>query len=298
MYESKKIEQLFGNDVLQYLTKKNQGGVSNEKGNTYENFFAVYQLSLLSSEVIENNREINFYSQILAFVDDLIINFNNNAPRQHYQLKNSVNVAWGSGLKSISDDFGKQYELNLSISTESELYLVVSDLNLKAKLEKDLPATINAYSQVIYFSYQSNIVKFIAQQPNFQEAIKYLCAFSEPDPDKIECVATVLLGAWVSSDKSGISVKDILEKAQKCQPSYIRSFSQQLQLDPEVENILSKIPNFSYNLTKGFLHWEYGNGLEQGTLPYSIDSEKFKRFEGIIKKNQPTSFDDIEPFLI
>lgn len=77
MYESQQIEQLFGNDVLKYLIKKNQGGVSNEKGNTYENFFAVYQLALLSPEVIENKREIVFYSQILAFIDDLIIDFDN-----------------------------------------------------------------------------------------------------------------------------------------------------------------------------------------------------------------------------
>ena len=298
MYESKQIEQLFGNDVLQYLTKKNQGGVSNEKGNTYENFFAVYQLALLSPEVIENDREIIFYSQILAFVDDLIIDFNDNALCQHYQLKNSTSVTWGTGLKSISDDFSKQYELNQSISKESELYLVVSNLNLKTKLDENLPININAHSQVIHFPYQPTIMKLIAQKPDLCEAIKYLCAFSEPDPDKIECVATVLLGAWVSIDKSGISIKDILENAQKCQPSYIRSFGQQMQIDSEVANILNEIDNFTYNLTKGFLHWEYADGLEEGTLPYSTETDKFKKFQELIKKNKPTSFEDIEAFLI
>jgi hypothetical protein len=298
MYESKQIKQLFGDDVLKYLTNKNRGGVSSEKGNTYENFFAVYQLAVLSREVIENNREVDVYSQILAFVDDLIVDRKYDFPLQHYQLKNSQSETWGSELKSIRDDFSKQYELNRSRSRESELYLVVSLQELKTKLEENLPTEISAYSQVIHFPYQSDIVKVLAHQPTFRNAIKYLCAFENPEPDKIECVATVLLGAWVSSDKSGISVKDILEKAQKCQPSYIRSFSQQLQLDPTVENILNEIPNFSYNLTKGFLHWEYGNGLEQGTLPYSIDSKKFNRFEAIVKKNQPTSFEEIEPFLI
>jgi hypothetical protein len=125
-----------------------------------------------------------------------------------------------------------------------------------------------------------------------------LCAFSEPDPDKIECVATVLLGAWASTDKSGASVKEILETAQKCQPSYIRSFGQQMQIDTEVANILNQIENFTYNLTKGFLHWEYANGLEEGTLPYSIESDKFQRFQELIKRNKPTSFEDIEAFLI
>lgn len=298
MYESEQIEQLFGDDVLKYLTNKNRGGVSSEKGNTYENFFAVYQLAVLSPQIIENDLEVDIYSQILAFVDDLIVDRKGNSPLQHYQLKNSQSETWGSGLKSLRDDFSKQYELNQSQSRESELYLVVSRQELKTKLEEDLPNEISAYSQVIHFPYQSDIVKVISQQPTFKQAIEYLCAFEKPEPDKIECVATVLLGAWASSDKSGISVREILEKAQKCQPSYIRSFSQQWQLDPTVEDILSKIPNFSYNLIKGFLHWDYGNGLERGTLPYSIDNEKFKRFEAIVKKNQPASFEDLEPFLI
>lgn len=245
------------------MINKNQGGVSNKKGNTYENFFAVYQLASLSQEVIENNLEIVFYSQIFAFIDDLIIDFKDSSSRKHYQLKNSASVTWGSGLKSISDDFCKQYELNQSISIESELYLVISDSNLKTRLDNSLPERINDYSQVVHFPYRSNIAKLITQQPDLYEAIKYLCAFSEPDPDKIECVATVLLGAWTSIDKSGASVKDILETAQKCQPSYIRSFAQQMQIDIEVANILKEIENFTYNLTKGFLHWEYGNGIDR-----------------------------------
>ena len=140
----------------------------------------------------------SFYSQILAFIDDLIIDFGDNTPRKHYQLKNSNNVTWGSGLKSISDDFSKQYELNQVNSIESLLHLVVSDFNLKTKLDNNLPKHINDYSQVVYFPYQSNIVKLISQLPALSEAIKYLCAFSQPDLDKIECVATVLLGAWTS----------------------------------------------------------------------------------------------------
>jgi hypothetical protein len=54
MYTNEKIRQLFGSDVLSYLANKNRGGISGEKGNTYENFFAVYQLALLAKEVIEN----------------------------------------------------------------------------------------------------------------------------------------------------------------------------------------------------------------------------------------------------
>lgn len=264
MYTKEQIRQLFGSDILVYLENKNRGGISGEKGNTYENFFAVYQLAKLSEGVIENQRKINFYSQTIAFVDDLIIICQDDTTVGHYQLKNRTDVAWGNGLQSITDDFTKQYALNQSMSRESKLYLVVSSQELKLRLTESLPAAIKAYSQVLHFPYESSLVKVIAQQPDFQEAIEYLCAFENPSPDKIECVAAVLLGAWVSSNKSGVSVKEILMKAQQSTPSFIRSFSQEWQLDPEVESILSKVEGLSYNLTKGFLHWEYGNGLDEG----------------------------------
>ncbi|NEQ70230.1 MAG: hypothetical protein F6K21_33010 [Symploca sp. SIO2D2] len=298
MYTNEQIRKLFGTDVLSYLANKNRGGISGEKGNTYENFFAVYQLALRAQDVIENKREINFYSQIIAFVDDLIIACQHNTTLEHYQLKNRTDVIWGSGQRSITDDFRKQHVLNQSMSRESLLHLVVSSQELSVRLKESLPTEIKAYSQVIHFPYESSLVKVIEKQPDFRKAIEYLCAFENPAPDKIECVAAVLLGAWVSSDKSGACVMEILKKAQQSTPSFIRSFSQELQLDPEVENILNKIESLSYNLTKGFLHWEYSNGLDQGTLPYSIDSDKFTRFQELLKRNNPTSFEELEAFLI
>lgn len=298
MYSIEQIKLVFDEEVVFYLANKNRGGTSNAKGNTYENFFAVYQLALLSQIVIENNKDIRCSSQILAFVDDLIVDCQDETPLRHYQIKNSPSVSWGEGLRSIFDDFNKQYELNQTISRESEINLVVSSTELKADLEANLPPTISEYSRVIYFPYDSDLVRVIENEETFRQAIEYLCAFDAPAPDKIECVAKVLLGAWVSSDKSGVSIIDILRKAQEFSPSFIRSFSREWELDPEVENILSNIQYFQYNLSKGFLHWEFKDGLEQGTLPYSADTKRFKRFQELIKRKQPTCFDELEVFLI
>jgi hypothetical protein len=203
-----------------------------------------------------------------------------------------------SGSRSLADDFQKQYNLNQAMSRNSQLYLVVSHEALKAKLDKTLPAAIQAFSQTLYFPYDSNLTKVIAKHPEFQSAIGYLCAFENPEPDKIECVAKVLLGAWVASNKRGISVMQVLRAAQTIQPSYIRSFAQEWSLDPKVIDILNRVPGFDYNLAKGFLHWEYQGGLDQGTLPYSIDTERFRRFQELIQQAQPTSFEKLEVFLI
>ncbi|PAX51720.1 hypothetical protein [Brunnivagina elsteri] len=179
-----------------------------------------------------------------------------------YQLKNSSSIVWGEGEKSICDDFYKQHQLNRSASKGSLLFLVVACEKLKEKLNKDIPILIQNYSQVIYFCYENSLSKIIEKEVDFKKSIEYLCAFDNPEPDKIECVASVLLGAWLAIDKTKASVMDAISKAQEYIPSYIRSFQAELPLDPEVQVILDGIDNFTYNLTRGFLHWEFqGRGI-------------------------------------
>jgi len=127
MYSDNKISQLFGDQSLAYVKNRHRGGTNNEKGNTYENFYTTYKIALLSADAIEKQASIKFYSQVLSFVDDLIILYEEENRLQHHQLKNSLNVSWGSDLKSISNDFEKQEILNQSIDKASELVLVVSD---------------------------------------------------------------------------------------------------------------------------------------------------------------------------
>ncbi|WP_009632888.1 hypothetical protein [Synechocystis sp. PCC 7509] len=297
MYTPEQLSQLFDEESLRYIHNKNRGGSSAAKGNTYENFFAIYQIALRSQQVIESNKEIILSSQIVAFVEDLIVDCQDANPLQHYQLKNSENESWGQGLRSISDDFIKQYDLNRSISKQSHIYLVVSSRILKNKLESTMPLAIQKYSQVIYFSYDAELVKLITLEPEFQQAIEYLSAYDRPAPDKIECVAKVLLGAWASSAKTQVSIMEILKKAQDMTPCFIRSFSKDLKLDPAVENILASIADFTYNLTKGFLYWQFKDGLMEGTLPFSMETSQFKQFQELLKKNPPTCFEELEVYL-
>ena len=298
MYTIENVENLFGASSARYLQGKHRGGTNNSKGNTYENIFAIYQVALLSKDVIESQKNIFFSSQILAYVDDLIIEYETDILLRHFQLKNSSNVSWGSGEKSICDDFEKQYILNNSYSKKSHLELVVSCDKLRRKLDSCIPINIKSYSQVIYFCHEESLSKILNKDENFRNAIKYLCASDNPEPDKLECVATVLLGAWVASDKSKASVMDIIMKAQQSSPCYIRSFNLQLKLDPEVENILKNIEGFTYKISKGFLEWEFEEGLNEGILPYSIDSQQFTNFQKKLKQKQPIYFDDLEVFLI
>lgn len=296
MYSEDEIKQYCGQDAIDRVQRKNRGGVSNEKGNTYENLFAVYQIAKYAQQVIENQIEIKFYAQILAFVDDLIIDSSQLNLLSHFQLKNSTQISWKTD--QIAEDFRQQYHLNQSAKQrESQLYLVVSDHRTKNRREADIPEDIKPYSKVFHFPYPPNPIKLIQQQPDFNQAIRYLCAFEDPEPDKLEAVAKVLLGAWVSTDKSEASAINILTSAQQCSPSYIRSFLPSQDLDLEVKEILARIDLFTYNLDRGFFHWEYA-GLDSGTFPQSIETKHFRHFQNQIKQNQPATFDEIESLLV
>jgi hypothetical protein len=130
MYTEYQIKNLFRNQAVEYIRNKNIGGVSNSKGNTYEDVFAIYKISSLSKNFIEDEREVYLLGKCLSFIDDLVIELISGNTLQYYQLKNSYSVTWGTGRKLINDDFKKQYELNKLIAKELELALVVSSLEL------------------------------------------------------------------------------------------------------------------------------------------------------------------------
>ncbi len=297
MYSEGEIQQWCGEQGLNRARNKNRGGVNNEKGNTYENLFTVYKIASYTKQVIEQEVNIQLYAQIPAFVDDLIIDCIEISLLDCFQLKNSRKISWKND--NIAYDFRQQYRLNqFAKQRNSQLYLVVSDPQIKANRQADRPKDITPYSHVIYFPETFSLTQLLKQKPDFQDAIRDLCALDNPEPDKLKAVATALLGAWTSTDKSNTSVMAILTEASKCNPSYIRSFQPPEDLDPEVEEILDAIELFDYNLEKGFFHWKYAEGLDQGTFPHSTDTEQFRRFQDWIKRNQPTSFDDIEGLLI
>jgi hypothetical protein len=297
MYTPEDITSCFDVPTLKYLQHKKRGGTSGQKGTRYEDHFATYQLTLLARAVLEGSQEINFLSQVLAFVDDLIID-NKAEPLYHYQLKNSSSISWTSDGRAIESDFERQYQLNQrQKGRDSRLYLVVADSDLCRKLQDNLPRTIQAFTQVIHFPYIPDIPKAAQHLPDFRAALIYLSAFDNPDPDKIEYVAKAVMGAWVTKAESQTSVKELLTKAQQVSPCYIRSFKQDLQLDAEVVKILAEIENFTYNLAKGFFHWQYLGGLQEGTPPFSIETEDFQRLQDRIKRQRPTTFEALEMLL-
>ena len=297
MYTSQDIERCFNAATRQYLENKNRGGSSGQKGTRYEDYFAVYKIAQLAPQILETGLVVYFTGQILAFVDDLIIDIPSQ-PLQHYQLKNSKTVSWSTGPHPIQDDFANQHHLNQAVCTRaSQLFLLVADATLAATLDATIPSMVRAFSQVLFFPHSPDILTVVEQVPDFRAALVYLSAFEAPEPDKIDFVAKALIGAWITSSAFSPLGHDLLTQAQSQSPQYIRSFQPDLDLDPKVKEILQNIEDFEYNLAKGFLHWDYANGLQSGTPPYSIETDTFRRLQERIKDRRPTTFEELENLL-
>ena len=130
--------------------------------------------------------------------------------------------------------------------------------------------------------------------------MSYLCA--RPDQlDKVETVALNLLSTWIDiSAPRGeyVEISDLIATAKLRCPSFIRLVGECPTLRGEVEEILNAIPDFRYFIEKGFFSWQYLNGLDSGILAYDCIDPKFGKFQSLVLKQRPSSFDELEGLLL
>ncbi|KAB0244000.1 hypothetical protein EZJ55_00190 [Microcystis aeruginosa EAWAG127a] len=60
MYTDELIQTIFGEDALTYIKNKNRGGTNNNKGKEYEDFFAIYKLSEIAKQIVEEGIDAKF----------------------------------------------------------------------------------------------------------------------------------------------------------------------------------------------------------------------------------------------
>jgi hypothetical protein len=78
------------------------------------------------------------------------------------------------------------------------------------------------------------------------------------------------------------------------------SLDKSFALASKVVFILQSIDGFTYELSKGFFHWQYQVGTVvymDGTYPFSLDSEEFQKFQKLIMQLNPNAFDELENLL-
>jgi hypothetical protein len=92
--------------LYSYLQHKQTGGINNEKGNRFENFFTAFKIAKLWDE---DPIKSFFSAQEFCFIDDLVIRLKNRI--EHYQIKDITNISWKTGPHTLADNF--TFQMNL-----------------------------------------------------------------------------------------------------------------------------------------------------------------------------------------
>src|SRR6059058_5843084 len=128
MILKEQLERLYGDRgtaYFTYLNNKNRGGLNNSKGNTFENQFAVYKIATAFNEKAAEQATL-FSSQVLCFIDDLVIEKEDKNEVEHYQLKDVQSLIWLDNPHPLKDDFRMQHEVCSANGITATLQLVVS----------------------------------------------------------------------------------------------------------------------------------------------------------------------------
>ena len=176
---AQQVETLFGSKALTYFKNKQKGGSANQNGSRYEDLFSIMKLATLFRLLVaDKNQNLEIHAQAEGFVDDLLIADKSASCHQYFQLKNTVNIDWGNGLKSISDDFYKQKLLNddLGIKT-TRLFLICSNQPKVNLLKKKIPTHISDFSDVIFFPNAETVNQLIFLHDEFRQAIESIISF-------------------------------------------------------------------------------------------------------------------------
>lgn len=229
-------------------------------------------------------------AQTFSFVDDFYIYDIEDKRASYYQLKTNTDLSWGSKFKTLFFDFNKQKNHLRYLKRKFRLYLVVANIVVHNKMLASLPSRLKKYTQIEFFPLHDSINSQLTNDAQFKSVVTDLCALS--DLNKLEALATCILGAWEATNKNNIPVSDILNSIRNMGYSYLKR-NIPLYISSGVDNILCNIPAFSYEIKGGYLSWTYGTA-DKGDIPWSIDSAEFRNIEAEIMKKAPKTFDDLE----
>ena len=274
--------------INKYLNNKLRGGSVNEQGNKYEQYFTTYKIIEHLNLYPTKTSLISISAQESAFVDDLLIT--NNGDRNLFQLKSSKELKWGVAkkMKTLNFDFSIQRRIEIFFKRNFRLCLVVANNSLQTNLTKALPSQLKSCTDIFLFPYHDTIQKQILHDPSFKAELEKLIALSSPTVDKLESLATTILGSWNATNKKSILLEDLYSRLEQVGYTFIKHRTI-IDIQPLTRDILNQIPDFIYICNNNYMTWNY-KSTDSGVIPYQIGSVEFVNIENEIQKVTPKNF--------
>lgn len=291
MFKDSEIKKAGLKDQISHLRQKHRGGENQKKGNRYEDYFSLFKIT--KNIYLHQKGEVQGVALIEqsenCFVDDLVIK--KGSKTDFYQLKNTKTLSWNHRLLN---DFEHQKVLCTSKGINFSLTLVVSQEKNFRKLIS-MPSLSYDKTFIKYFPEPRNIEDLIKNFEDFHFYLKEISAKRNPSLMDLDYLAKNILGEWIElSQKSRkfIELETLIRKSKR--PSTpIKSKWIHSKEWLQAEKILNKIPNLTFFVDNGIFEYMYGDH-DEGFFPAEPGSKELIRFLNRVKKNKPTTFNELE----
>lgn len=258
------------------LENKHRGGLNNEKGTRYEEFYATYRITASLKNFAEY--DVLIKSQVEgAYIDDLMVE--TDTQHDYFQLKNVQNVK--NTWTEISKDIVSQIELSLDKQETFSISVVYSDSTFNVTISKD----IAPYTKLEYFPYANSLFEVIKQYKPFESALADLCVLEMPTDDVIYGLAKYILAEWCSVNRQeGLLLATLADQLKVSGLNTVLDSDRDISV--ECKEILDHIPGFSYVIRGKNIVWEIERSKNNST-------EWTKELDDRITRQMPCSAKEI-----
>ncbi len=236
------VEKTFGAKKSAWMSKINTGGASNQKGATYENFFAISKIC----EILASGHQASSYtiaSQERGFVDDLCVKDAITNTKTNFQAKNS-NLQAADWTAEIAEKFSYQYAIDIHHYnyTHSQQVLLVSCGKKAARNAGKIPASMT-YARSEHFPYHETTFDLIDKHTPLNQNLKAITGGEKLDI--LDYAFKLLLGAW--DGKTGCrTVEEVLNdaKAMARPDIFLSSMVQRIEVPSWLKSLIANNPAF------------------------------------------------------
>lgn len=261
------------NNIKFYLQKKHLGGINNQKGGLFEDYYAVYQIVSYIPKYKNSFDNVKFQTQLEdTFVDDMLIS--NSEQNIYHQLKNTQSLSWGKVDKQgdIAFDFAHQIEDCEERGEKFALKLVYS---LKdSKVDEQMPKEIKEQTLTEYFDYSADLNSLVIKSEPLKQVLRNITPNGEKAPtDDLANIAYVFLGVWKGcNSKDKISLAYIINKVESFKHINLNIYSD-VNINEQCKQILDAIEGFEYNISGRMFYWNIGRMNGNCPWPDEIETE-------------------------
>jgi len=208
------VRAIFGDGAAKKLKRIGTGGQSNQKGSTFENFYAVAKICMLAANS-SSMQEMDDYlvsSQEEAFVDDLCVRQTSTRHKTNYQAKNSAGAVadWDAEMQLR---FERQQKIDIEYHecSSSQQVLLVSCADKAAANDQKIPSQLKEFCASEYFFYSSSSYEVVKRKPELRDALSLICTSN--NPSILDSAFKLVLGIWSEGGGRPRSIGDLVGQA-------------------------------------------------------------------------------------